>query len=210
MNDYSFRPDSVMTRVEDLEALYGAPSPRALVKELDHISPHYQQLIEASPFVVLASVGPEGVDVSPRGDPAGFVEVVSPRRVMLPDRRGNNRADTLRNVLRDPRVSLLFMIPGIGQTLRLIGEAQVVVDETLCQRFMMEGKPARSVLVVSVQSVYFQCQKALARSQLWDPQRHVDPASLPSAGTILQNLDKEFDGAGYDAQYTDYMRETIY
>ncbi|MEM7078386.1 MAG: pyridoxamine 5'-phosphate oxidase family protein [Pseudomonadota bacterium] len=210
MSVYDFAPDTVVQTVDQLQTLYGEASERALVKELDHVSEHYRALIEASGFVVLASVGPEGVDVSPRGDPPGFVKVVSPRCLMLPDRRGNNRADTLKNIVRDPRVSLLFMIPGVGTTLRVIGLARVVVDEQLCGRFMMQNKPARSVLVIDVQSVYFQCQKALVRSGLWDVERFVDPASLPSAGEMLQHLDAQFDGKAYDASYKDYMRETIY
>lgn len=200
-----------ITSLEQLEALYGAPSQRALVKELDHISPHYRTFIEHAPFVVLATCGPEGLDCSPRGDPAGFVRVVDAHTVMIPDRRGNNRTDSLRNIVRDPRVSLLFLIPGVGETLRINGSAVIVTDQALCQSFAINGKLPRSVLVVSVQRVYFQCQKALARSRLWDPDARVERSRLPTAGQILQALSgSDFDAANYDRGYSQYMRETIY
>jgi hypothetical protein len=200
-----------ITTIEQLEALYGAPSQRALLKELDHISLHYRAFIEHSPFVVLATSGPEGLDCSPRGDPAGFVRVVDERTVMIPDRRGNNRTDSLRNIVRDPRVSLLFLIPGVGETLRINGDAAIVTDEALCQSFQMHGKPPRSVLVVAVQRVYFQCQKALARSRLWHADAQVERSRLPTAGQILQVLSaQDFDAAQYDQGYPAHMRETIY
>lgn len=200
-----------VTTIEQLEAIYGAPSEKSLVKELDHISPHYRAFIEHSPFVVLATCGPDGLDCSPRGDPAGFVRVVDAHTVMIPDRRGNNRIDSLRNIVRDARISLLFLIPGVGETLRINGSAAIVTDEALCQSFAMNGKPPRSVLVVTAHRVYFQCQKALARSRLWHPDAQVERSQLPSVGQILQTLSaQDFDGAQYDQGYPEHMRETIY
>jgi PPOX class probable FMN-dependent enzyme len=197
--------------VQELEALYGEPSSRALVKELDHISPHYRAFIEKSPFVVVGSCGPEGLDCSPRGDPAGFVRVVDRHTVQIPDRRGNNRMDTLRNLVRDPRISLLFLIPGVGETLRVNGRAQILVDDALCASFAVNGKAARSVLQVQAERVYFQCQKALARSRLWDPEVRVARSEVPTAGQILQALMQEpFDGSQYDREYPEYMKSTIY
>ena len=197
--------------IEGLEAIYGEPLQRSLVKEIDHINDHYRQFIDKSPFVVLASVAPEGLDCSPRGDPAGFVRVVDERTVLMPDRRGNNRIDTLRNIVRDPRVSLLFLIPGAGETLRINGRAEITVDPELLESFEMQGKLPRSVIRVFVERVYFQCQKALARSRLWDPSHHVKRGDLPSAGTIMEALSKDdFDGASYDANYPARMKETIY
>ena len=206
----SYAADQVVTDLTRLDAIYGEPSKRSLIKELDHLSPHYQAYVAKAPFVVVASVAPEGVDISPRGDAPGFVRVVDAHTLMLPDRRGNNRADTLRNIVRDPRVSLLFLIPGIGESLRVIGTAEVVVDQALCDSFTVQGKAPRSVIVVHVQRAYFQCQKALARSRLWDPTAQLKRGDVPSAGQMLAALDAEFDGESYDRDYPQYMRETMY
>ena len=203
--------DHTLSTVEDLEALYGVPKETSLIKEIDYISDHYRAFIEASPFVVLSTVGPEGLDSSPRGDPAGFVQIKDTRTVLIPDRRGNNRIDSLRNIVRDPRVSLLFLIPGIGETLRINGRATISVDPDLLDRFIMQGKPPRSVLQVQVDRVYFQCQKALARSQLWNPDTRLDRNALPSAGQILSTLSKgTFDGKTYDNDYPERMKQEIY
>jgi PPOX class probable FMN-dependent enzyme len=197
--------------VAELEALYGEPVKTSLIKELDHISDHYRAFIEASPFCAVASCGPGGLDCSPRGDPAGFVRVVDRKTVMLPDRRGNNRLDTLRNLVVDPRISLLFLIPGVGETMRINGRAVISTDPELCADFAMQGKAASSVIVVTVERIYFQCQKALARSRLWDPDARIDRASLPTAGQMAQALSPEpFDGAAYDAEYPERMKKTMY
>lgn len=200
-----------ITSVEQLEALYGAAVPRSLTKEIDYISDHYRAFIEKSPFVVLASIGPEGLDCSPRGDPAGFVRVTDRKTVLLPDRRGNNRLDTLKNIVRDPRVSLLFLIPGVGETLRINGRAQLSTEPELCASFEMQGKVPQSVLVVTAERVYFQCQKALARSALWSADAHVERSALPTAGEIMAALSaEEFDYKNYDATYPEHMKKTIY
>ena len=207
---YEYDETLVLGSTEELEAHLKAPSKRSLVKEIDHISPLYAEFIKASPFVVLASVGPEGVDTSPRGDAPGFVEIVDPTKLMLPERRGNNRADTLRNIVRDPRVSLLFLIPGVGETLRVIGNARVIVDEALCAQFAVQNKPASFVVEVSVDAVYFQCQKALARSKLWESEAQIPRDQLPTAGQLIKSFDEEFDAKTYDEGYADYLKETIY
>ncbi|MEQ8709452.1 MAG: pyridoxamine 5'-phosphate oxidase family protein [Rhodospirillales bacterium] len=200
-----------ITTAEQLESLYGQPSFTALDKEVDHITPHYRQMIAASPFVVLSTVGPEGTDCSPRGDPPGFVQVLDDRTVALPDRPGNNRIDSLRNIVRDPRVSLLFLIPGMGETLRINGEAVISTDPDLMAGFTMQGKLPQSLLVVTVGRIYFQCQKALARSRLWQADAQVDRASLPTAGDIIKGLTRaEFDNRQYDADYPERMKRTIY
>lgn len=200
-----------ITSIEDLEALYGHPAGGSLVKEIDYISEHYRAFIEASPFVVLASVGPEGLDCSPRGDPAGFVRVADAKTVLLPDRRGNNRLDTLKNIVRDPRVSLLFLIPGVGETLRINGRAQISTDPELCASFEMQGKAPRSVIVVTADTVYFQCQKALARSKLWSPDAQIPRDRLPTAGQILEGISKDtFDADAYDRAYPERLKQTIY
>ncbi|MAW54562.1 MAG: pyridoxamine 5'-phosphate oxidase [Rhodospirillaceae bacterium] len=209
MNDIS--PPNMVSTIAELEAIYGEPLAQSLVKEIDYISGHYRAFIEKSPFVVLASVAEEGLDCSPRGDPAGFVRVVDAKTVMIPDRRGNNRIDTLRNLVRDPRVSLLFLVPGVGETLRINGRAAISVDPDLCASFDMNGKTPRSVIVVTAERVYFQCQKALARSRLWDPEARIERTELPSAGDILQGLSKnDFDGDAYDKNYPERLKKTIY
>lgn len=197
--------------VEELEALYGEPGATSLVKELDHIIPEYAAFIEASPFVALATAGPEGLDCSPRGDVAGFVRIADPRTLLMPDRRGNNRADSLKNIVRDPRLGLLFLVPGSGTTLRVNGRATISVDAGLCASFAMEGKPARSALVVSVEAVYFQCARAIHRSELWNPERHVDPDSLPSPGTILAATSRnQIDGDAYDRDWPSRARQSMW
>ncbi len=194
-----------------LEALYGTPSAGAVAKEIDYIHPHYRSMIEASPFMVLATVGPEGLDSSPRGDPAGFVHVVDDKTLLIPDRRGNNRVDSLRNIVRDPRVALLFLIPGVGETLRVNGRAVVSTDPALLARFPFRDTLPRSVIVVTADRVYFQCPKALVRSELWNPDKHITRSSLPSTGTILADISGgTVGGAQYDRDYPERLRTTIY
>ena len=202
--------DTIIRSIADLEALYGEPLPTSLAKETDHLTPHYRAFVEASPFVLIASAGPEGLDCSPRGDPAGFVVVEDERTLLIPDRLGNNRTDTLRNIVRDPRVALIFLIPGVGETLRVNGRAEIDTAPALLERLAINGKPPRSVVRIHVESVYFQCQKALVRSKLWDPSRHVDRKSLPSTGEMLAARMADFDGAKYDADYPERLKQTIY
>lgn len=200
-----------ITTYEQLEALYGQPTEAAIAKEIDYISDGYKAFIDKAPFVVLATVGPDGLDCSPRGDPAGFVRVVDRKTVQIPDRRGNNRVDALRNLVRDPRISLLFMIPGIGNTLRINGTADILVDPALCESFSMQGKLPRSVLQVTAERVYFQCPKALIRSRLWSADAQVPKSEMPSAGDILAEITKgAFDAAAYDKAYPQRLKETIY
>jgi len=200
-----------ITTLDQLDSLYGEPVPAALIKEIDYISEHYQAFIDKAPFVVMATVGPEGLDCSPRGDPPGFVRVRDPKTVLIPDRRGNNRIDSLRNIVRDPRISLLFMIPGIGNTLRINGHAEISTDPELLASFSFNGKLPRTVLVVTVVRVYTQCPKALVRSRLWSPEAQVARSELPSAGEMLEHLSRgRIDGLEYDRAYPQRMNETIY
>lgn len=197
--------------IEQLEALYGVPGQTSLVKELDHVIPEYAALIEASPFVALATSGPEGLDCSPRGDLAGFIRIQDETTLLMPDRRGNNRADSLRNIIRDPRVALLFLVPGSGTTLRVNGNAYITTDPDLCSSFTVEGKAARSVTVVKIESVYFQCARAIHRSDLWNPEKHVDPKSLPTAGQILEVTSrKAIDGHAYDIEWPERARKSMW
>lgn len=202
---------TTLTTDAELEALYGTPGESSLVKELDHLIPEYTALIAASPFVALATAGPEGLDCSPRGDLPGFVRVKDDRTLLMPDRRGNNRADSLRNVLRDDRVGLLFIIPGSGTTLRVNGRATISIDPDLCASFAVDGKPARSVLVIAIEAVYFQCARAIVRSELWDPARHVNPKTLPTPGRILETTSRQsIDGDAYDADWPSRAKATMW
>ncbi|MFC5991150.1 pyridoxamine 5'-phosphate oxidase family protein [Limoniibacter endophyticus] len=195
----------------ELEAIYGVPGEASLVKELDQIIPEYAAYIEASPFVALATVGPEGLDCSPRGDAGQVVRIADPKTVLLPDRRGNNRIDSLRNIVRDPRVALLFLIPGSGTTLRINGRAAISADAELLSSLVMEGKKPRSVIIITVESIYFQCARAIKRSDLWNPQRHVDVANLPTPGTILEITSKaSIDGGTYDRQWPERAAATMW
>ena len=200
-----------LTTLAELETIYGEPSEAALVKVTDRIVAPYRRLIEASPFFVLATNGPHGLDCSPRGDAAGFVRVADERTLLIPDRRGNNRIDSLRNIVRDPRVALLFLIPGVGETLRVRGRAAISVEPTLIESFVTEGKPPRSVVVVTAEAVYFQCQKAIVRSDLWNAEKRADRKSLPSAGQILAAItENRLGGEAYDAAYPERMKATLW
>lgn len=201
-----------ITTLEALEALYQpAPVAASTVKVTDHITAHYAALIQASPFVAMATVGPEGLDCSPRGDLPGFVRIADPRTLMLPDRRGNNRIDSLRNIVRDPRVALLFLIPGSGTTFRVNGRAVLSADPALLDSFAVDGKPPRTVTVVTVQEAYFQCARAIVRSGLWDVESHVDPKSLPTAGAMLAAVTAgEVGGEVYDQAWPERAAKTLW
>jgi PPOX class probable FMN-dependent enzyme len=202
---------TIVKTVEQLEALYGTPGETSLVKELDRIIPEYAAFIEGSPFVALATGGPEGLDCSPRGDMPGFVRIADERTLMMPDRHGNNRVDSLRNIVRDGRVGLLFLVPGSGTTLRVNGRATLSVDDQLRASFAVEGKAPRSVIVVEVEAVYFQCARAIHRAQLWDPSRHADPKSLPTPGAILASVSaNRIGGETYDREWPERAKKTMW
>jgi len=204
--------DHTITTIGELESLYtDAPYGPAVIKETDRITAQYRKLIEAAPFVVLATSGPEGLDCSPRGDPPGFVRVLDERTLLIPDRRGNNRIDSLRNLVRDPRVALLFLIPGVGETMRIIGRARISTDPKLTETFVINGKVPKCVLVVTVEKAYFQCTKAIIRSRLWDPSQRVDRKTLPTPGSILAELtDGKMGGPEHDRLAPERIKETIY
>lgn len=200
--------------LEQLEEHYGLPMGGTLWKEIDHINGHYRQFIEKSPFLILATMGEKGIDCSPRGDPAGFVRVVDNKNILIPDRRGNNRVDSLRNIVANPDVGLIFLIPNIGETLRLSGKAKIIVDEELCASFSINNKPASSIISISVEKVYFQCQKAIVRSKVWDSESHVSRDELPSVGEMAKELAKkhgvEVDAHQVDKEYPERVKKTIY
>jgi PPOX class probable FMN-dependent enzyme len=189
---------SIIRSVEELKAIYDGVTEASVAKVTQRLTPEYRLMIETSPFVALATVGPEGMDCSPRGDRGGVVRVADDKTVLLPDWRGNNRVDSLMNVVRDPRVALMFLIPGSNTTMRINGQAVVSIDPELLHSFEMDGKHPRTVLVVTINEVYFQCARALMRSELWNPEHFVDPASLPTAGTLLKAAKADFDKETYD------------
>lgn len=200
-----------ITTLDELDALYGQIAPPSLVKETDHIHPLYRPYIEASPFVVLATAGPGGLDATPRGDPAGFVTVEDEKTLILPDRRGNNRIDSLRNIIADPRVALLFLVPGLGETLRVNGTAEICAAPDELARFAIDGKAPKSLLRITVASVYFQCSRAVLRAGLWNNDASAERPSLPSPGTILKTLSAEaIDGAAYDKALPQRLKDTLY
>ena len=206
------RPDYTIATTEQLERLYAEPPHGAAVfKEAGRITSQYRKLIEAAPFAVVATVGPEGLDCSPRGDPPGFVRVVDEHTLLIPDRRGNNRIDSLRNLVRDPRIALLFLIPGVGETMRINGRATISVDPALTESFVFNGKVPKCILVVTVEKAYFQCTKAIIRSKLWDPASIVDRKTLPTPGSILAEVTGgKMGGPEHDRAAPARIKETIY
>ena len=202
----------IVDTLEALEALYTpAPAPASTVKVADRITPHYRALIEASPFLALATVGPEGLDCSPRGDQPGFVRVQDERTLILPDRRGNNRIDSLRNVVRDPRVALMFLIPGSGTTFRVNGRAAISADPDLLASFAVDGKAPRTCMVVTVVEAYFQCARAIVRAGLWEAERQVDPRGLPTPGAMLAAMSQDAEGGeAYDEAWPKRAAATLW
>jgi uncharacterized protein len=202
---------NVISTIEQLEELYGYPGESSTVKETAWLTPQYRTLIEASPFVALATAGPEGLDCSPRGDAGQAVRIADERTVLMPDRRGNNRCDSLRNIVRDPRVGLLFLIPGSGTTMRLNGLAHLSVEPELLASFAIKGQAPRSVIVIEIQTVFFQCARAIVRSGLWNPERHVDTSLLPTPGDILATMsDNRVGGQPYDEEWPERAARTMW
>ena len=200
-----------ITTLDALLARYEAPREASIRKEVDRVVPEYAAMIAASPFLVLATSGADGLDASPRGDAPGFVVVEDERTLLVPDRPGNNRIDSLRNLVEDPRVALLFFIPGVGETLRVNGRATISIDPALLARFAVGGRLPRCVLVVRVERVFFQCARAILRSRLWEPRAADAPRPVPTAGAILDALtDGRIDGPAYDAGLPARQRETLY
>lgn len=203
--------DHILRDANALRNLYGAPHDAAIAKQADYLHPLYQEFIRASPFAILATAGPAGLDTSPRGDAPGFVAIEDERTLLLPDRRGNNRIDGLINIVSDPRVSLIFLIPGVNETIRVAGTAEISMQPELLARFEAEGKLPKTVLIIRVREVFFQCAKALMRSQLWNPSRQISRSSLPSNGAILSTLTQErIDATEYDRLAPGRLQETLY
>ena len=203
--------DHIVRDLTALEALYGDVNEVSALKEITYLHPHYAAFVKASPFAMLATTGPHGVDASPRGDAPGFVEIVDDKTLLLADRRGNNRIDSLRNILSDLHVALLFLVPGIGETLRVNGTAEISVDPEFLARLTVQGKPPRTALVVHIESVFFQCSRALIRSELWNPERHMPRSALPSTGEMLAAVTHDrIDAETYDRELPPRLKATLY
>jgi uncharacterized protein len=197
--------------VTTLEALYGPVNANSLAKETAGLTPEYRRWIEASPFFAIASAGAGGLDCSPRGDAKGQpFRVLDERTLAIPDRRGNNRLDTLKNILADPRVALLFLIPGIDETLRINGRAAISADPELIDSFAVGDQKPAAVILVEIDAVYFQCARALTRAKLWDPQRHARREDVPTAGQMTRGAEPGFDAQAYDAALGPRQKATLY
>jgi uncharacterized protein len=200
-----------VTSVEDLAALYGRPHERVLKKELDHIDTLGRAFIAGSPFLVLATGGAHGLDCSPKGDKAGFVLVEDDgKTVLIPDRRGNNRLDGLKNLVEDPRVGLIFFAPGANETYRVNGRARISADPALKRRFAVNGKEPVTVMVVTVEQAFQHCPKALVRSDLWRAGTGSRPQGVPTIGDFAAARNPGTDGAAYDAEYTKRIPDELY
>jgi len=203
-----FNDSYTISSQEQLEQLSGPIAEASIKKEVSYIHPTYQALIEASPFAILATTGPDGLDTSPRGDPPGFVVVEDEKTLLMPERRGNNRIDSLRNIVADPHIALLFLIPGLGETLRVNGTATLSIDPALLERFPMNGHLPKCVMVIKVETVFFQCARAIHRSKLWG---NLPRPSVPSAGTILSALTEcEIDQEQYDRDLPARQQASLY
>lgn len=198
----------IIDSIADLETHYGTPAEATLRKETSHLTRTYQAWIASSPFFALASVGPEGLDCSPRGDAAPAAFVIDEKTIHIPDRRGNNRLDTLRNIVRDGRVALLWLIPGTAECMRVNGTAVLCAEDDLRARYEFNGKLPASVIVVTVESAYFQCARAIKRSRLWNSVE--DAPTPPTAGTMITDAMPDFDGESYDEALADRQRDTMY
>lgn len=200
----------LITSVEELNELYGGVTEASVAKVTKTLTPLYRKMIETSPFMALATVGPEGLDCSPRGDIGGVVRVIDEKTLHLPDWRGNNRVDSLANIVRDPRIALMFLIPGSNTTMRINARAVVAIDDEVLLSFEMDGKHPRSVVVITIDEVYFQCARAVMRAELWNADRFVDPSSLPTPGLLLKAAKEDFDQETYDREWPQRAAKTMW
>jgi len=201
---------TIITTVEDLKAIYGEVSEASTAKVTTSLTPAYRQMIEKSPFVALATAGPEGLDCSPRGDRGAVVRIENDRTLALPDWRGNNRVDSLANIVRDPRVALMFLIPGSNSVMRINGRAVISVAPDLLESFEIDGRHPRSVIIISIEEAYFQCARAVMRAELWNGERHVAADELPTPGEMLKAAKQSFDQESYDREWPARAAKTMW
>ncbi len=198
-----------ITTIEQLERIYDAkPTLASTTKEVDYLTEEYKALVAASPFVALATSGPEGLDCSPRGEAGGVVRIVDDRTLMMPDRRGNNRIDSLRNIVREPKVALMFLVPGSSTVLRVNGSAELTVEPDVLSQFEVSGKLPRSVIVIHIEAAYFQCARAVIRANLWQTK---ETPELPTVGTMLERISQgEISASTYDAEWPGRASKTMW
>jgi len=195
----------------ELAAMYDPPLERSVRKQMDHLDDLCRAFIAASPMVIVGSQGPDAADNSPRGDFAGFVKVADDHTLLIPDRRGNNRLDTLHNLVRNPKIGLLFLVPGANETFRVNGEAVISRDPALTGQFVMQGKAPRTVIVVKVKEAYIQCSRALVRSDIWNPAKFAAPGAVPSMGTVMAQHTCGFvDAKAFDEEAKQRVPATLY
>jgi len=204
-------PTLIVRNEAELTEMYGPALERSVRKQLDHLDDLCRAFIAASPMVIVGSQGPTAADNSPRGDVAGFVKVADDHTLLIPDRRGNNRLDTLHNLVRNPKVGLLFLVPGVNESFRVNGEAVISRDPALTDQFVMQGKPPRTVIVVTVKEAYIQCSRALVRSDIWNPAKHPSPGTVPSMGTVMAKHTCGFvDAKAFDEEAKEKVPVTLY
>ena len=205
------QPGHIIREEAELAEMYGPPLERSVRKQLDHLDDYCRAYIAASPMVIVGTQGPTAADNSPRGDFPGFVKVADDYTLLIPDRRGNNRLDTLHNLLRNPKIGLLFLVPGVNETFRVNGEATISRDPALTEQFVMQGKAPRTVIVVKVKEAYIQCSRALVRSDIWNPAKHVTPGAVPSMGTVMAQHTCGFvDAKAFDEEAKTRVPVTLY
>jgi len=197
--------------LDALSDLYGPVNPNSLAKETPHLTPEYQKWIEAAPFFALASIGPGGLDCTPRGDAKGQVfKVLDNKTLAVPDRRGNNRLDTLKNIIADSRVALLFLVPGINEALRIVGNAHITTNPEVLELFTVQNKLPVSAIIVDIETVYFQCARAMKRAQLWDIPSQISRNEVPTAGQMSKGAQPDFDADAYDGDLQARQARTLY
>ncbi len=201
----------IIASINELEELYGTPAAASLTKETNALTPEYKKWIEQSPFFAFASVGADGLDCSPRGDRTDqLLKIIDAKTLHIPDRRGNNRLDTLKNIINNPSVALLFLIPGINETLRVNGSASVSTDPSLLQSFDVNGALPKTVIIIEITSVYFQCARALKRADLWNTSTHIEKNNVPTAGQMIKAASAEFDADAYDTVLDERQSTSLY
>jgi PPOX class probable FMN-dependent enzyme len=204
-------PTQVIRDIDELTGLYAAPWERSLRKQLDHLDEYCRLFIAASPLVLVGTQHGNLADASPRGDSPGFVKVADDNTLLIPDRRGNNRLDSLRNLVQNPAIGLLFMVPGVNETFRVNGEAVLSRDPALTGQFVMQGNAPRTVIVVTVKEAYIQCSRALVRSDLWNPAKFARPGALPTMGTVMAKHTCGFvDAQAFDEEAKTRVPATLY
>ena len=200
-----------ITNNSELRTTYREPNERAHQKVLGHLDKHCRNFIALSPLCIISSLGADGLqDTSPRGDPPGFVAVLDDKTLLIPDRPGNNQVDSLQNVIANPQVGLLFLVPGMNETLRVSGTAEIVTDDELLATMLVKGRPPLSGLRVTVEEAFLHCGRALIRSRLWEPEARIDRSSYPTYGQVLADQITGADAGEIDASEDEANRERLY